>query len=72
MPRLTFKLHKSSVAMQSETDQRNIITIPANASVTLVAGDIHGKGVVQVRYRDQPLQMLAIDLRTRGILELAV
>jgi hypothetical protein len=37
-----------------------------------VAGDINGKGVVMVRYRDQPMQMLAIDLRTRGNLEQAV
>jgi hypothetical protein len=72
MPQLTIKLHKSSVAMRSETDQRKVITIPADASVTLVAGDINGKGVVKVRYRDQPLEMLAIDLRTRGNLEQTV
>jgi hypothetical protein len=35
MPELTIKLHKSSVAMQSETDHRKVITIPVNASVTL-------------------------------------
>jgi hypothetical protein len=55
--------------MPSENGHRKIITIPADASVTLVAGDINGKGVVKVRYQDQPLEMLAIDLRTRGNLE---
>jgi len=58
--------------MQSENDHRRVITIPADASVTLVAGDIHGKGTVKVRYRDQPLDMLAVDLRTRGVLEQSV
>lgn len=72
MPQLNFKLQSSSVAMQSENDHRKVITIPADASVTLVAGDIHGKGTVKVRYRDQPLDMLAVDLRTRGVLEQSV
>jgi len=65
-----FKLHRSSVAMQSE--DREVITIPASASVILVGGDINGKGVVKIRYQDQPLEMLAVDLRTRGILEQSV
>jgi len=69
MPQLNFKLQSSSVAMQSENVHRMVITIPADASVTLVAGDIHGKGTVKVRYQDQPLDMLAVDLRTRGVLE---
>jgi hypothetical protein len=68
MPQLIFKLQSSSVAMRSGNADRKVITIPADASVTLVAGDIHGKGVVKVRYKDQPLEMLAIDLRTRGVL----
>jgi hypothetical protein len=70
MPQLMFKLHRSSVAMQSE--DREVITIPASASVILVGGDINGKGVVKIRYQDQPLEMLAVDLRTRGILEQSV
>ena len=72
MPQLNFKLQSSSVAMKSENDHRRVITIPADAFVTLVAGDIHGKGTVKVRYRDQPLDMLAVDLRTRGVLERSV
>ena len=66
MAQLVFKLHRSSVAMRPENKQRKMTTIPADASVTLVAGDINGKGAVKVRYRDQPLRMLAIDLRLRG------
>ena len=69
MPQLNFKLHSSSVAMRSENAHRKVITIPANASVTLVAGDITGKGVVTICYQDQPAEMLAIDLRMRGNLE---
>jgi hypothetical protein len=70
MPQLMFKLHRSSVAMKPE--DREVITIPASASVILVAGDINGKGVVKIRYQNQPLEILAIDLRTRGILEQSV
>ncbi len=66
MPQLNFKLHSSSVAMRSEN--RKVITIPADACVTLVAGDITGKGVVKIRYQNRPAQMLAVDLRTRGVL----
>lgn len=69
MPQLKFKMH-SSVAMRPENDHRKVITIPANASVTLLSGDINGKGVVKIRYHDQPLEILAIDLRTRGVLDL--
>jgi hypothetical protein len=72
VPQLIFKLQSSSVAMRSESAERKVITIPADASVTLVAGDIHGKGTVKIRYRDQPLEMLAIDLRTRGVLHPSV
>jgi hypothetical protein len=70
MPQLNFKLHSSSVAMRSES--RKVITIPANASVTLLTGDITGKGVVTICYQDQPAEMLAIDLRMRAILDPSV
>lgn len=68
MPQLMFKLHSASVAIWSEHNYRKVV-IPTNACVTLVAGDITGKGVVQIRYQNQPLQMLAVDLRTLGRLE---
>ena len=67
-----FRLHDSCVAIRHEKDHRQVITMPAGASVTLVSGDIARSGVVQVLYMEQPVQMLAVDLRTRGVLEQAV
>ena len=67
-----FKLHRSCVAIRREKNHRQVITIPAGASVTLVSGDISKAGVVGVIYMDQPLQMLAVDLRTQGNLEQAL
>jgi hypothetical protein len=69
MPQLSFRLHSPSVAMRSEDRHREIVTIPARASVMLVSGDITGKGTVTVRYLNEPLEMLAVDLRTLGRLE---
>ena len=67
-----FKLHTWCVAIRREKDYRHVITIPAGASVTLLSGDLPRTGVVQVLYRDQPLQMLAVDLRTHGVLDASV
>jgi len=67
MQQPVFKLYRSIVAMQSEN--RALVTIPARASVELVSGDISAKGVVTIRYRNQPLQILAVDLRVRSSLE---
>ena len=39
MPQHAFKLKTSTLAILSD-DQRTMVTIPANASVTLVVGDI--------------------------------
>lgn len=72
MPQLMFKLHSPSVALASEHNKREVITIPAEACVVLVAGDISGNGVVQIRYQNHPLHMLAVDLRTLGRLELSI
>ena len=69
MPLLNIKLHSPSVAMRSERDHRKVITIPANACLTLVAGDISRTGVVEVLYMDQSLKMLAVDLRTHEVLD---
>ena len=65
MSRSTFKLKTSTLAILSD-DQRTMVTIPANALVTLVVGDIGGDGFVEVRYRDQVLIIFAEDLRSRG------
>ena len=69
MPLLMFKLHSPSVALRSNDKHRTVIAIPAEACVTLVSGDVTGKGVVKIRYQNEPLEMLAVDLRTLGRLE---
>lgn len=66
MPPRTFKLNTSTTAILSEDNHRTIVTIPANAPVTLVDGEAEGNGFVKVRYRDKVLSMFAFDLRTRG------
>jgi hypothetical protein len=64
MPIRTFKLKMTTLAIHPENDQ--MVTIPANALVTLVDGDTDGNGFVKVRYRDQVTIMFAEDLRSRG------
>ena len=66
MPQRTFKLNTSTTAILNENNQRTMVTIPANAVVTLVDGDVEGNGFVKVRYQDKILSMFAFDLRTRG------
>ncbi len=51
----------------AHNDTRTIVTIPANAVVTLVVGDIDATGFVQIRFADEPLLVFAEDLRTCGI-----
>ena len=66
MPQRRFKLKTSVMAIQSD-DQQTMVTIPANALVTLIAGDVIDEiGFVQVRYRDDVLIMFSEDLRTCG------
>jgi len=67
MRQLVFKLHHSTVAMQSEN--RTLVTIPAHACVTLLSGDFSAKGIVTISYHNQPLQIFALDLRIRSSLE---
>jgi hypothetical protein len=66
MPQRTFKLNTSTTAILNENNQRTMVTIPANAVVTLVDGDAKGNGFVKVRFEDKLLSMFAFDLRTRG------
>jgi len=61
-----FKLNTPTSAILEENDAPRVVTIPANAIVTLVAGDTEGAGFVKVRYRDQVLSVFAVDLRSRG------
>ena len=67
MPKRIFKLNTPTLAIHPDKDHRTIVTIPANALVTVVIGDIDAyDGFVQIRYRDEPLMMYVQDLRARG------
>jgi len=66
MPKRMFKLNTSTTAILNENNQPSVVTIPADALVTLVDGDPDGNGFVKVRYRDKILSVFAVDLRTRG------
>ena len=66
MPPRTFKLKTSTMAILNECNQRAMVTIPANALVTLVDGDAEGNGFVKIRFEDKVLSMFALDLRCRG------
>jgi hypothetical protein len=66
MRQRNFKLNTSAVATLFENDQRIMVTIPANALVTFVDGDIDGKGFVRVHYLNKLFDMFAQDLRTHG------
>jgi hypothetical protein len=61
-----FKLNTSTMGILSENNPRSVVIIPANAMITIVAGDTTGDGLLKIRYRNQELEMFAVDLRTRG------
>lgn len=66
MVEAVFKLRTPTVAVLSENEQRRVITIPAHALITIIAGDLACNGLLKIRYRNQDLEMFALDLRTRG------
>ena len=66
MPQPTFKLGTSTIAILNENAQPRIVTIEANALVTLVEGDADANGFVRVRCEDKILAIFAVDLRSRG------
>ena len=66
MPQPAFKLSTSTIAILNENAQPRIVTIEANALVTLVDGDAEANGFVRVRFEDKILSMFAFDLRSRG------
>ena len=66
MPERAFKLNTPTMAIQSKDDHRSVVTIPANAMVTIVGGNLDGDKLLKIRYRDQVLEMFASDLRARG------
>ena len=65
MPERAVKLNTPAMAVQSDNEHMSIVTIPANAVVVIVDGDISGNGFVKIRYMDQTLSMYAKDLRSR-------
>jgi len=66
MSQRMFKLNTSTTAILNENNQPSVVTIPADALVTIVDGEPDGNGFVKVRYRDKILSVFAVDLRTRG------
>ncbi len=61
-----FKLKSRSRAVLCDYDNRRVITIPANATVVLVGGDINEDIFVKVRFEGKVLDMLSEDLRSHG------
>jgi hypothetical protein len=60
------KLSTPTMAIQSDKEHLRIVTLPAEAMVSIVDGDINGTGFVKIRYMDQTLAMYAKDLRNRS------
>jgi hypothetical protein len=59
------KLSTPTMAIQSDNEHMRIVTLPADAVVAIVDGDLDGTGFVKIRYKDQTLAMYAKDLRSR-------
>ena len=57
---------KLTIATNAIVNEPSVVTIPANALVTVVAGDPNGEGFIKVRYGDKILSMSAVDLRSNG------
>jgi len=60
------KLITPTMAIRSDSDHMSVVTVPADAVVAIVDGDINGTGFVKIRYFDQTLAMYAKDLRSRS------
>ena len=61
-----FRLNASTMAILSDNSQRTVVTVPEHSMVTVFDGDVDGYGFVKVRYRNQVLDIFALDLRNRG------
>ena len=66
MQQSIFRLNASTMAILSDSSQRTIVTIPEQSTVTVFDGDVDGYGFVKIRYRNQVLDIFALDLRNRG------
>ena len=63
MPERFVKLNTPAMAVLSDSRHLRIVTLPAEAMVHIVDGDIYGTSFVKIRYMDQTLAMYAKDLR---------
>ena len=54
------------MAILSDSSQRTIVTVPEHSMVTVFDGDVDGYGFVKIRYKNQVLDVFALDLRNRG------
>jgi len=61
-----FRLNASTMAILSDNSQRTVVTVPEHSMVTVFDGDVDGYGFLKVRYRNQVLDIFALDLRNRG------
>jgi hypothetical protein len=66
MPERVVRLNTPTMAVQSDNEHMRVVTLPAEAIVAIVDGDINGTGFVKIRYKDQTLAMYAKDLRSCG------
>ena len=62
----TFRLNASTMAILSDSSQRTVVTVPEHSLVTVFEGDVDGYGFVKIHYRNQVLDIFALDLRNRG------
>jgi hypothetical protein len=61
-----FRLNFSTMAILSDSSQRTIVTIPEHSMVTVFEGDVDGYGFLNIRDKNQVLDVFALDLRNRG------
>ena len=61
-----FRLNFSTMAILSDSSQRTIVTIPEHSMVTVFEGDVDGYGFLKFRYKNQVLDVFALDFRNRG------
>jgi hypothetical protein len=60
------KLSTPTMAVQSDNEHLCVVTLPADAEVVVVDGDIDRTGFVEIRYMDQTLAMYAKDVRSQS------
>lgn len=65
LPERVIKLTTPTMAIQSDNAHLRVVTLPADANVSIIDGDIYGNGFVKIRYMNQTLAIYAKDLRSR-------